>query len=199
MTHTHASPLPHASLSEALRRVLPALLLFALVLLGLLALSWSFVLPKYTSLELNGSLIAAADVPAYARTLEQEIHAAEASRDELTLPLRDPTYTALRQRAREAVSITDVEQLLTSMLSKEEYGANVVIAAIRLDGKAVEIEGDVRDAGPRSMTLLATFVEDLSSQPFISALVPPAFGREEDPVIGIHSPFVIRFDVASAR
>lgn len=191
-TSTVPAPLPHA-----VRKMLPSLLLFSVVLLGLLTLCWALVLPRYTSLELDGSMLPAAQVPVYAYELESKIELAEAARDALTLPPRDETYIALRDRVRAHVSLADIEADIASMLSKTDYGQFVVITAMRMTGGKVELEGDVRHAGPRSMTLLATFVDELAAQPFVTELVPPAFTREDDPKIGPHSPFVIRFNVVS--
>lgn len=186
---------PHLSPMESMRRMLPALLLFSVVLLGLLAISWTMVLPRYTSLDVGGNVLAASAVPAYARQLEEQIAAAETRRDELTLPLRDAAYVALRDEVKNAPSFADIEQQLRSMLARTDYGENVFFVSMSMDDAGMELEGDVRDAGPSSVTLLGRFVDDLAAQPFVAELIPPPFTRVDDPQAGIRSPFVIRFSV----
>lgn len=192
---THTESLPQAV--EPLKRILPPLFLFSLVFLGLLALSWALVLPRYTSLDLNGQLIQASDVPAYAMDLEHQITELEAQRDALTVPLRDPLYIAARAHGRMYVMLEDVENLLSSVLSDTSYSENVVFQTIDIDRNMVTIVGDVRGVGPSSITVLAEFVDALSASDEVTNVIAPPFTRVDDPVIGIHSPFTMSFSVAT--
>jgi hypothetical protein len=198
MTDMTSSQAADPTLSAPLRGVLPALLLFSGVLLGLLLLSLFLVLPRYTTLQLGGAVLSASTVPEYARRLEAEIEAEEAKRDALTLPLRDPLYVALRERST-TLSLADLEHLLDAMLAASSYGDAVHIDALVVEGDKAEMAGDVHGVGPRSLTVLAQFVDDLASQSFVGSLTPPSFVREDDPMVGIRSPFVIRMTLASDR
>ena len=55
--------------------------------------------------------------------------------------------------------------------------------------KIVEISGDVRNVGLRSMTVLAQFVDAVASLPSVASVQRPVFTREKDEDVGFHSPF----------
>ncbi len=56
----------------------------------------------------------------------------------------------------------------------------------------LKITGDVRNVGPRSMTVLAQFTEELRSQPFTSEIRHPSFSRVQDKDGNFSSPFNIQ-------
>ena len=60
------------------------------------------------------------------------------------------------------------------------------------DSNTVEVRGDVRNVGPRSMTVLAKFVEEVRDIAMVLDVASSRFTRLEDDDVGFHSPFVLR-------
>lgn len=67
--------------------------------------------------------------------------------------------------------------------------------SVDLSEGTVHLSGDVRNVGPRSMTLLASFVEAIGEASFVGDLEPPAFTRVDDGKGNVHSPFSFSFTI----
>lgn len=190
-TETPASPQP---LQSILRRIAPPLLLFSAVLFGLLLLSYSFVLPRFTRLhKADGAALSPRAIARYEKTLAASLLEQEEERVRLVLPVNNGAYAALKEEKR-AFSLLELEEQLVQTAARlGEPAGTVSIARLSLEGDAVHMEGDVRNVDTRSMTVLAAYVEELQELPFVADLQRPVFTREQLPDGGFRSPFVIRF------
>jgi hypothetical protein len=190
-TNTNQEDLASPSLSGPLA-------MFALSLLGLLFLSQEFVLPRFTRIPLNGSLLTAAELQEKEGALTAAVAEAEDERRELMLPSRDPVFQSLQEMKQAMPSALAVEARLRD-LAAASGGASIDRFAYSASGAQVRIVGAVSGVGARSMTVLASFVDGLRADPLVAGLATPAFTREEGPD-GFRSPFDITLTLApSAR
>ena len=175
-----------------LERASAPLAVFACALAGSLVLSAFILLPRLTELEVEGRTHDLPSLRAYHAELEQRIAEAETRRDQLILPIHDPLYTALKEQKRAALSFLAVREELREIAGdtvQQNDAVHIAHMRYRPSEHRVEMNGDVRFIGPRSMTVLAQFVEELSDMPEVVSVEQPRFVREDDLVIGPHSPF----------
>jgi hypothetical protein len=194
MSDTHINPSAPQPLQEILRRTALPLLLFAGVLFSLLLLSYILLLPRFTRLhKADGTALSPRAIAQYERSLAADLTAQEEERIRLVLPVNDDTFDMLKERKR-VLSLPDVkEQLIQAAARLGETQETVVFTRIAIDGDAVTAEGDVRNVGTRSMTVLAAYIEELTQLPFVSDLERPGFSREQLPDGSFRSPFTLRF------
>ena len=182
------------SLSEIFRRAALPFALFTGVLAGLLICSWYLLLPMFTRVEVGGSVLDLASLLTYRAQLQAELATAEEARAASLLPMRDASYETLKDRKRRAPSILGIRETLRSIargITEQPDAVHLSRFALLPDGKTLQLSGDVRFVGPRSMTILAQFIDALENSPLVAAVSLPRFVREEDPVTGPHSPFSV--------
>lgn len=190
------APQPGATIA---RRVSTPLMLFTGSLFMLLVLSWTLLLPQYTNFHVNGDLLSPREIAIYERDRQQELMAMEEKRNRLVLPVLDAAYDRLKQEKRDVPSVSSIREELRQAAIRAEAGQGEIITqSLTVDRatRAVSVTGDVRNVGPRSMTLLAEYVTQLESIPQFTGLTRPAFSRTDDEGIGIHSPFAFTFTLA---
>ena len=193
--HSRSSPAKVAALPasawEIGERIALPFVLFAAVLAGLLLLSWSMLLPRLASIDVNGTQWTAQGLREEKIRLTADIAQAEDRRRTQMLSVQDPAYQLLKTARTETLSFADVRRMLEEHAAKIRGDATIVFQSFAYDvaAKTVTVTGDVRDAGPRSMTVLAAFIEQLAESDMVDHLDPPAFTRSDDPNIGPHSPF----------
>lgn len=192
-THNRA-PQP---LSAILERVALPLLLFSGSLCLLLVMSWSFVLPKFTGVQRpDGTVMSPRAVAAYTKQLTAEIMVAEEERTMLLRAVDDEQYRALVDTRAAQLSVSDIEEQLRQAAARlGEREAGIVFTTLAIDGAHVTVEGDVRNAGTRSMTVLAAFIDAVVQLPMVKNVERPAFTRETLPDGSMHSPFRFTFDL----
>lgn len=168
--------------------------LFSAVLFGLFILSWLLLLPHFTRIEIAGSLHTIDSLRIRREELQQKTEVAEQKRSEHVLAVRDETFLALRSEKHHTASFQTLRTLLLRVADESAEQPD----AVHLSGMTynrgegiVQIRGDVRFVGPRSMTILAQFIERLQEQSLFAAVTMPRFVREDDPKIGPRSPFAI--------
>lgn len=200
-TQNRASPLGSARgvpqpLSVILGRVANPLLLFSGSLCALLFLSWMFLLPRFTSVERpDGTAMAPRAIAAYTKKLTAELADAEAHRITLVRAINDPTYRALLDGRAQVLSPLDVERELRQAAARlGEAEGSVIVTSIIVKDSQVTVEGDVRNVGTRSLTVLAAFVDSVKTLPMVRHLTQPVFTRETGPDGFMHSPFHLTFD-----
>lgn len=179
---------------EILRRVFFPFALFGIVLLSLLVLSWYLLLPRFTRIELHGTLQDASRLQAYVQEVQARTREAEEKRLSLILPLDHSPYGALVREKIEQPSLLvfyDQLQNVTRTFLPEQPQA-VLFRSVQLERGVVELKGDVRNVGLQSMAVLAQFVETVRAMPGVVRVDFPSFTREWDDAIGFHSPFTIR-------
>lgn len=167
--------------------------LFSAVLAILLTISWTVLLPRYTRVEVGGAARSERDIVGYKQQLTAQIASQEEERREMVLSIDDPHYEALKEKRRQYRGLDSFRTELTA-LAKTITGKDDVIHWKAFDEDSagtLNVRGDIRNVGTRSMTVLAEFASKLSELPFVTSHTTPAFAREESPGIGPHSPFEI--------
>ena len=202
MTDTHIlSASPTSSLRAILERSMGPLLLFLAVLCGLLLLSWMLLLPRFTQLEVEGKKMGAGELHRYRQELQATLSTLEQHRTVLALPVQDPDFLRLMQQKQAHLTAQDVRSRLHLAAARvSDVPDAILLSRFSFDvaSGAVEVEGDVRNVGPRSMTVLAAFIDQVEQMPEVSELTRPAFQRSDDGDGGFHSPFHFVFFVKQA-
>ena len=110
------------------------------------------------------------------------------------LAVGDETYQALMH---EKLSHTSFSLLKADILriADESAEQNDAVHVSHFSYEPVpgtlKVEGDVRFVGPRSMTVLAQFIENVQAHAGVASMTMPRFVREENPGSGPHSPFTV--------
>ena len=195
MTNTlHIPRAPRPELSTILWRISWPFFLFCAVLAALLTLSWMLLLPRYTRIDVGGTLRSSTQIKQYKDTLTVQIATKEEERRQAVLAVHDAQYDYLKNDRRGKTSLDTLRKQLTDD-AKEVAGKENVIVLNTFDydaaAKTLKISGDVRNSETRSMTVLAQFAQSLKHLPGIASATTPTFAREEDPTDGPHSPFAI--------
>jgi hypothetical protein len=187
------SPLPPWAI---LQRIAVPFALFSSVLTVLLLASTLVVLPRFTRVEVNDTSYSALELQQRRAELEAHLADLERKRDQLVLATNIPLYRTVKERKNAAAPPLAVWSLLKD-LAKSVVTQNdaVHLSSLRYrpQEQQVEASGDVRFCGPRSMTVLAEFVELLTKNERVTGLSRPQFIREVDSAIGPHSPFTLSF------
>lgn len=192
MENTHITPDAVKSLSKGmsiLRRLGTSLFLFSFVFTALLFGSWMYALPRLTRITLQGRTLDLAVVVPYEQQLRAQLMDIEAKRNALALPLHDAAYDALKRDAQCYPLLEDMEKAVAEAAERTAQGS-AMFSSMTFDADGtLGLRGDIRNVGMRSMTVLAQFVEELGTLPFVASVTPPRFVRSEDAGIGHHSPF----------
>lgn len=195
MTNELHFPAPvRADLPTLLWQIAWPFCIFSMVLASLMALSWTLLLPRYTRIEVGGTLRSAEEIVRYRESLTADITTKERARRQHIVTVHAPEFETLTQLRQSRVSLDDLRDSLTkhatALTGKEDI---VHWTALRYDpeGKSLVLQGDIRNVSTRSMTVLAEFAQSLKDLPFVASATTPSFTREEDPVIGMHSPFTV--------
>ena len=188
-----------AGTEALLTRTSRFLLLFAGVLFCMLLLSRFFLLPRFTQVDIAGASYEARDLPVLRASLSDAVQQLEEQRDALLFPVQYPQYRHLVQRKHaqaDAAVLYDRIDAVAGQFRQEGMDA-VFFSSLRLDPalRVLTLEGDVRNVGMRSMTVLAQFLEALRSLPFVSSVDSPRFVRLQDDSIGSYSPFTIHLTI----
>ncbi len=191
-SHEHSSALG-SSFGTILERTALPLFLFSALLCALLTASQFFILPRLAQVEVSGQKRGISDMLEYRDQLQSRISEAETLRRRLALSGEDPRYGFLKSERDGQTALEDLQVLIHAQVevAKGDSEADIVIQSFTYDptAKTVELTGDVRSAGTRSMTVLAAFVDGLQQSKQIATLASPLFTREDDPATGPHSPF----------
>ncbi len=180
--------------SDGLRRIAFFLLLFSSVLCVLLFLSRTFLLPRIAQIDVNGTRMNASDLGKSYDKLVSDITVQEQARDASILPLQDATYDALKQDRSGQPSLTtlrdEIVREANALVSKPD-AIHLSSADLDVSSKTLVLQGDVRNVGPSSETVLASFVALLHKLPFVSSVKEPTYQRLSDSAGSFHSPFTI--------
>ena len=185
----------------ASRFALP-LFAFAAVLSLALFLSWWFFLPRLAGVPIHGEMLYGGSLVRLYADLHDRVDALEDARNQLVLPGQDPLSQFLRQLRRSDISL--VPLLVALARSAEEAVPDRPDAIVFEDfqygatSKTLQVTGDVRRVGPRSMTVLAEFIDVLGSVPVVDAVENQRFTREESPKGEFHSPFTLLLRLRSS-
>lgn len=184
------------SLSEILRRAAFPFFLFAAALFGLLLLSWTLLVPELTHIEVGGQKRSVSDLEEYEHDLRAQISALEKDRNGELFADDDTLYVQLLQMKEQRLRLQDIRREVSRIAQGIVPDAKNIVAfsmfTYDADSETAEIRGDVHNVGPRSMTVLAEFVDALRTIPFVTSVESSRFTRVEDGDGNFSSPFIIR-------
>jgi hypothetical protein len=189
--HIHTNEAPVVSHGMLERLALP-FFLFAFVFAVIIAGARVLWFPQLLRVQVAG---VARDVPAmqeYRATLQEEIKSLTERREELIMPLHDEDFEFLKARTKQHASFAFLHDVISTQaqtVTNQPDAIHMSAMSYQPDRKNLTLTGDVRFVGPRSMTVLAQFIDSLSALPFVTSLQTPIFDRIEDPKTGFHSPF----------
>lgn len=200
MSDIHTNSAAPQPLSTIAKRVALPFLLFSGSLFSLLLLSWIFLLPKFTNVERpDGTAMTPSSIAVYTRTLSANVLEAEKHRTMLVRAVNDETYRRLIDARAASLTPLDIEQYLRQAAARlGEREAGITFSRIVVDQHIVTVEGDIRNVGTRSMTVLAAFIDSVAELSIVSDFKRPAFTREILPDGSMHSPFTFTFTLPSA-
>ena len=185
------TPDPQVSrtLAAVMARISMPTLLFAAVFALVMVLSWMFLLPRLTHIPLRGQTVSLDALIPYEQQLRSDIEQLERKRTSLVVPVQDGVYEALKKHSQCYPLVQDLQRMVEMTALHTAPGA-VFVRGLRFasDG-TLTLSGEVRNVGPRSMTVLAQFVKDMGALPEVHATVPPTFRREQLPDGSFRSPF----------
>lgn len=193
-TETSSAEVPRQNIGSVLERIPVPFFLFSLTLVAVLTVSYTIFLPLSLKVNVGGVPRSADQIRAFQVQLQAQLAEEEKVRNNAVLPFLEPQYEALKAAKRSASSLDTVrDDLLHEAASVTAETGAVTLGQFHLDAEKHEltVEGDVRNVGPRSMTVLAEFLSAVSHLSSVSSVEPPVFERLEDPKIGMHSPFTL--------
>ena len=183
-------------MGHILKRVALPFLLFSAVLFGFLTLSWYLLLPKLTTIEVAGQQRNAMQLKKYVVDLQANVLKMEDVRRELVTPLRSGLYGAAKEfksSVNDPLSLrSQIFEIAADLVPDQNDVIDINILRLNLSKGTLHLEGAVQNAGPRSMTILAQFVEALKELKWVSDVNLPRFTREYDIEKGYFSPFVFQ-------
>jgi len=175
------------------RRIALPFLLFSGVLSSVMTLSFLLLLPSLTQVEVGGKLHDASHLQAYVSALEESVEEIASKRSALVTPLRDSLYGSLRETKYSRPPFLLLKSQIEQAASEAVIGRTDIVQIKRIrylpEDRVVELQGSVRNIGPRSMTVLGEFVDVLKNLSLVSEIQLPKFVREEDSNGNIFSPF----------
>lgn len=178
------------------------LLLFLSVFFGLLLLSYALLLPRFTSFHTpDGTALSPREMAEYQKTLAANLSAAEDERIRLVMPVQDSGYDALKQKKTTGVFLAELPaelRAITARIGEQQDAFFIESLTLNATTGNVMLKGDIRNVGPRSMTVLASFIEELEKMPGLTNFERPPFARTQDADGKFHSAFDLTFTLASA-
>lgn len=184
------------NIREIFHRTSLPFFLFATVLASLLFLSWSLLLPKLTHIEVAGGQRSLQEVLRYEADLSGQISVLEAKRDEFLTPVQDEVYQNLLLLKENRFRFQDVRREVTQTAQNllSDVPDSVLFYGFMFDAErqTAEIRGEVHNVGPRSMTVLAQYVDALRRISFVTDVQSSRYTREDHGNGEFTSPFTIR-------
>lgn len=196
-THSETAAIEAPAQTIAERITVP-FALFATALFVLLTVSYFFLLPRFTNLHLSdGSQLSPRKITQYQLKLAADLESQEETRVRLVLPIMDESFTSLVEKKRAAATYADLSEQLRQAASRLGEPVSVLfLASLSIEGDRVTVTGDIRNVGPRSMTVLAAYVDEIATLPFVVELEKPSFAREQLPDGSYRSPFTMSFTLS---
>lgn len=184
------------SFGDIARRTALSFFLFSFVLTFLLGLSWYLLIPELTRVTVSGQPRDIVELQEYNNNIQHEIKELEAKRGAFLLPVQNELYQRLKTVKDKRSQFEDLRREIQQVSSELVPDRNDVIVlsqfAYNAATRQAVIRGDVRNVGPRSMTVLARFVENIQNINFVIDVESSKYMRLEDPTLGFYSPFTLR-------
>jgi len=196
MSNKQKSSTQKVKTAKVVRRIAVSTFLFSTVFTGTLLISELFVLPRLTRVEIEGSSKSVSDVRQYHTELTADLLKLEQERNFYVLPLQNELFSELKEvkygQKDYVVQKEMIEQAADGFFMEGKKVVFIYSMQFDSEGSVLEVRGDVRNVGPRSMTILAQFTESVRSLPFVSSVQNPKFSRGHSEELGTYSPFVLR-------
>ncbi|MDD3896254.1 MAG: hypothetical protein PHU04_00195 [Candidatus Peribacteraceae bacterium] len=181
--------------STGVYRILFSFIVFSFVLTGVLTASRIFFLPSLTHVKVAGEERDIQGIRAYHTQLMAQLSDTESRRMDLILPIQNEQYRALLASKQSAPDFLALRQRMQGIASQFADGETPVIffsdMRLREQERLLEVSGEVRNIGQRSMTVLAQFVEAVQELPLVADVQNPRFTRSFSDEKGDFSPFTI--------
>ncbi len=185
----------HLSFGTIARRTAFPFFLFSLVLCLLLALSWILLVPGLTRVDISGTVRNFSGLQQYKSGLDAQILALEQQRNAFLQPANGGLYEQLKALKADRVRFQQLRAAInTAKTSVFPSRSDVVFInhfTFDSDKGIAEIQGDVRNVGSRSMTVLAAFTEAVKQIPIVQHVQTSRFTRLEHADHTFYSPFTI--------
>ena len=181
-----------------LARIAMPFCLFSLFLAMLLAVSSVVLLPRFTRIEVGGVSRDVVALRAYRDDLVAKIKDMEDKRHEYMNTVREPAYRTILEHKRARPEFLRLREDVTreaAAAAEQPDAVHITMLHYQPERGDLTFAGDVRFVGPRSMTVLAEFVDALARLPFVAATTQPSYDRQEDPKTGPHSPFTLTLQI----
>jgi len=177
-------------------RILLFFAIFSFVLTGALLASRTFLLPKLTHVKVAGEERDIQEIRDYHNRLTAQLADAETRRMDLMLPIQNEQYRALLAKKQHMPDFLTIRQRLQNVALQFADGETSVVffsdMRLREREQFMEVTGEVRNVGQRSMTVLAQFIEAVHALPIVADVQNPRFTRSSSKEKGDFSPFTIR-------
>lgn len=187
------------SFGDIARRTAFSFFLFSLVLTALLGLSWYLLVPELTRVEIGGTVRGLQELKSYKADLEGQIVTLEDKRGSFLLPVDHDLYERLKTLKDDRLKFQELRREIRQIITDLVPGRTdvVSVSGFYFDAKTNtgEIHGQIHNVGPRSMTVLAQFVEDIDRIPMITNIETSRYTRQEGGNGSFFSPFTIRIFV----
>jgi hypothetical protein len=178
---------------DILARVSIPLFLFSAVLLFLLLLSWFLILPLFSRVDISGETLSLWDAKTLLAETEAEIAVLEKERHDLIIPVHDQLFASLVTQKHRSVALSELLKDILSLSASLIPHKNNVVALSTVDylekDHEMILEGVIHNVGPRSMTVLASFLTQIETIPAIVAVSLPVFERVQTTDGSYESPF----------
>lgn len=186
-------------MGDCVKRIAFPFFLFAAMLTVLLTLSWFLLVPELTTVEIGGMPRDIADLKNYKADLMRKVHTLEDRRGSFLQPVHNNLYQRIKALKIQRSGFQTLRTELTS-IAKElvpDRSDVVFFSILSFDAEAgtAEVRGDIRNVGPRSMTVLARFVEEVGRIAMVADVQSSRFMRLEHPERGFYSPFTLKLSL----
>ncbi|MCK5020202.1 MAG: hypothetical protein KAS32_24400 [Candidatus Peribacteraceae bacterium] len=187
--------------SAIFQRTSLPLALFFMVFSLMLFLSKSFLLPALLLVEIDGETHSVEELKSYHDRLSLQVDEKKAERKQLVLPMEGTRYIEILDEKHSAYRLSSLTSAISQVAEKisSMQGAEKVVSVSGITysprKKSLVIIGNIFNVGPRSMTVLAQFIEELRSEPFVLTFHNPKFERKQDSSGKFYSPFNIQISL----
>lgn len=182
-------------LGTVVRRMAVPFFLFAVVLCSLLGLSWLLLLPELTSVEVGGSVRSMQELTMYVSSLQDDIQTLEKKRSAFLLPVHHDLYERIKIVKKKRDRFEDLRRELHRTIRElvPQNPQSIYLSDIYYNAAdhTARVRGEVSSVGPRSMTVLARFIEAVEQISFVIDVESSRFVRLEDAQGEFYTPFTL--------
>ena len=203
MSSQHNIPILHKekhSFGVIARRTAFSFFLFSLMLVLLLTLSWYLLVPELTRVEVGGSVRGITELKDYKTDLEAQISSLEHRRRFFLSQVDHDLYDRLKRLKRDRLKYQTLRKEVNDIIAHlvPDNSRAVSLSGFYYDAhrSLAELRGQIGNVGPRSMTVLAQFVEKLHTIPTVIDIDASRYTRLQNDDGAFYSPFTIRLTLS---